>query len=98
VVEAPGIESWGSGTEGDPTGANGGIGDRDIVPDALVGGGSRPPEDDSGTIPSPSREALIVALRNATGDPTVVDDLALARDVAALLAHVLGRWKSTDDR
>ncbi len=67
VVEAPGIESWGGGTEGDPTGANRGIGDEEIAPDATLGGGS-------------------------------VGDLDLARDVAALLTHVLGRARSTDKR
>jgi hypothetical protein len=95
-VEAPGIESWGKTTEGDPTGANGGIDDDDIAPDATLGGGSIPPKDDSGTIPPPAREALRVALRNATDDRTIVGDLVLALDVAALLMHVLGRAKSTE--
>jgi hypothetical protein len=49
------------------------------------------PEDDSGTIRLPSRQAVVIALRSATADPTVVGDLALARDLAALLSHLLGR-------
>lgn len=98
MVEAPGIESWGGGIEGDPTGANLGIGDEEIAPDATLGGGSIPPKDDSGTIPPPAREALRVALRNAAEDAAIVGDLDLARDVAALLTHVLGRARSTDKR
>jgi hypothetical protein len=67
-----------------------------MAPIAPVGDRSIPREDDSGTIPSRPRDALIVAMRNAIGDPTVVGDLALAGDVAALLAYVLGRSEATD--
>lgn len=80
MVEAPGIESWGRPTEGDQTGVNAGIGDDDLTPDATVGGGSISPKDDSGAIPPPAREALRVALRNATNDRTLVDVLARVQD------------------
>lgn len=92
-MEAPGIESWGRGIEGDPTGANVEIGNDAIPPDATPGGASIPPKDDSGTIRTPAREALRVALKDASDDPTIVGDLPLARDVAELLMHVLGRAK-----
>jgi hypothetical protein len=39
---------------------------------------------------------LRVAPRGAADDATLVGDLALAREVAELLYHVLGRAKSTD--
>lgn len=50
------------------------------------------------TIPDDSdvpREALRVALRHAADDAALVGDLDLAREVAELLYHVLGRAKST---
>lgn len=84
----------GGAIDATPTGANGGIGDIDIAPDAPLRASSTPLKDDSETIPSPSRERLLVAIRKANRDPSLVGDLILARDVAVLLFHVLGRMKT----
>jgi hypothetical protein len=86
----------GGETDEHSTGANRAIDDGDVTWDATAGSGSIPPEDDSGTIPPSARNALRLALGSVIRDATIVGDLALARDVAALLIHVLGVSEPSD--
>jgi len=84
----------GGGTEGDPTGAKGGIGDEVKAPIGPVGDLDGPSEDASGTIPATRHGSLIVALIAATGEPTIVGDRVVARLALRLLLHVLSMASS----